>query len=470
MRLRQCASCVRERSLTARHPHRTYAGGRPSCARSRGRATVVVADALLVVRVSIGAVVDEKQLTSVLVEFARTLTADFSIQAILDHLVDRVVQVIPVSGAAVLLMESDGEHHFVAASDDVILGIETLQMQLKEGPCLQAYRTGEHVAIRDLAHDSTFAQFSPAAAQAGLGSVYAFPLRLDDHQLGALELYGKDPTDLADVDLAAAQVLADVTAAYLFNARARETGLNQVREAAELAATLQESLLPPELPGVPGLTVAARFQPGRGGTLVGGDFYDIFPLPHRRWGVVMGDVVGHGARAATLAALARYTLRTLAVLHASPRRVLAGLNATMLTRERTEEFLSVVYFTARATPHGVEVTLARGGHPAAILRRADGSVTVVEAPGSLIGVQPDPGFKDVRLLLEPGDSLLVYTDGVTEARRGFDQFGDGRLRKLVASYGDEPRTIVNAAIDAVLNHSGLDLIDDAAVLAVLATG
>jgi GAF domain-containing protein len=130
--------------------------------------------------------VDEKQLTSVLVEFARTLTADFSIQAILDHLVDRVVQVIPVNGAGVLLMESDSEHHFVAASDHVILGIEALQMQLEEGPCLQAFRTGERVAVRDLAHGNTFAQFSPAAFRAGLGAVYAFPLRLDDHQLGTL--------------------------------------------------------------------------------------------------------------------------------------------------------------------------------------------------------------------------------------------------------------------------------------------
>jgi GAF domain-containing protein len=94
--------------------------------------------------------VDEQRLASVLVEFARTLTGDFSIQTILDHLVDRVVEVIPVDGAGVLLMDSDTEHHFVAASDDVILGVEALQMELQQGPCLQAYRSGRHVAVRDL--------------------------------------------------------------------------------------------------------------------------------------------------------------------------------------------------------------------------------------------------------------------------------------------------------------------------------
>jgi len=184
---------------------------------------------------------DEQRLTTVLVEFARTLTADFSIQTILDHLAARV-------------------------------------------------------AVRDLAQDTRFTRFSPAAAQAGLGAVYSFPLSLDDRQLGALELYAKEPVDLSNADLVGAQILADVTAAYLFNAQAREAARDLARTSAELAATLQESLLPPALPEVPGFTVAARFLSGRGGTLVGGDFYDIFPLPARRWGVLVGDVVGHGAR------------------------------------------------------------------------------------------------------------------------------------------------------------------------------
>ncbi|MDQ1705332.1 MAG: phosphoserine phosphatase RsbU/P [Frankiaceae bacterium] len=412
---------------------------------------------------------DEGRLTSVLVEFARTLTADFSIQKILDHLAAHVAEVVPVDGAGVLLMESDTEHHFVAASDDVILGVEALQMELQEGPCLAAYRTGHHVAVRDLARDTVFANFSPAAARAGLGAVYSFPLRLDDRQLGALELYSKEPLDLSEEDLVGAQILADVTAAYLFNAQAREAARETARMSAELAATLQESLLPPELPDVPGLQVAARLLPGWGGTLVGGDFYDVFPLPAGRWGALIGDVVGHGARAATLAALARYTVRTLAVLQASPRRVLEGLNHMVLARDEPERFLSAVYLTIRQSARGVEVRLARAGHPAPLLRRADGTVEVIEAPGGLLGCLPDPAVKDVRLLLEPGDLLLLYTDGVSEARRGDDQFTDRRLQALLSSTCPDPRTIVDVVIEAVLAHSGEELADDVAVLAALAT-
>lgn len=412
---------------------------------------------------------DEKRLATVLVDFAQTLTTDFSIQTILDQLVDRVVEVIPVDGAGVLLMDSDTEHHFVAASDDVILGVEALQMDLQEGPCLEAYRSGRHVAVRDLALDTTFLQFSPAASDAGLGAVYSFPLRLDDRQLGALELYAKSALDLSDADLVGAQILADVAAAYLFNAQAREDARELARTSAELAATLQESLLPPELPTVPGLSLAARWLPGRGGVLIGGDFYDIFALPRGRWGAIMGDAVGHGARAATLAAMARYTIRTLAVQQESPARVLSRLSDTVLARDEPERYLSAIYLTTRATAHGVEVRLARGGHPAPLVRRVDGSIETVEAPGSLLGCVVDPGLADVHLALGRGDLLLLYSDGVTEARCGDDEFADTRLRALLAATSPVPQVVVDAIVQAVVSHGGEDLADDVTALALLAT-
>lgn len=413
---------------------------------------------------------NEQRLATVLVDFARTLTTDFSIQTILDQLVDRVVEVIPVDGAGVLLMDSDTEHHFVAASDDVILGVEALQMDLQEGPCLEAYRTGRHVAVRDLTQDTTFLHFSPAASDAGLGAVYSFPLRLDDRQLGALELYAKSALDLSDADLVGAQILADVAAAYLFNAQAREDARELARTSAELAATLQESLLPPELPVVPGLSLAARWLPGRGGgVMIGGDFYDVFALPGGRWGVIMGDVVGHGARAATLASLARYTIRTLAVLEESPARVLRGLSDTVLARDERERFLTAIYMTTNATAHGVDVRLARGGHPAPLVLRVDGTIETVDAPGSLLGCMADPRLEDVHLALGPGDLLLLYSDGVTEARRGDDEFADNRLRALLAATSPVPQVVVDTILQAVVSHGGEDLADDLTALALLAT-
>ncbi len=163
----------------------------------------------------------DKQLTAVLVEFARTLGTDFSIQKILDHLVLRIADILPVTGAGVMLMGARNELHFVAASNDVVQRIEGLQNELGEGPCLEAYRRGQAVAISDLGADSRFPCFSPRARAEGLAAVFTFPLRLNSDRLGALDLYRSTPGPLNEPDMEAAQVLADVAAAYLFNAQGR---------------------------------------------------------------------------------------------------------------------------------------------------------------------------------------------------------------------------------------------------------
>ena len=120
----------------------------------------------------------DQGLEAVLVEFAHTLGTDFSTQKILDHLVTRVVDILPVTGAGVMVMGERGDLRFVAASNEVVMRIEGLQNELHEGPCLQAYCTGEAVAITDLASDTGFPQFSPRACADGLAAVFTFPMRL----------------------------------------------------------------------------------------------------------------------------------------------------------------------------------------------------------------------------------------------------------------------------------------------------
>ncbi len=187
---------------------------------------------------------DQQRLTTALVEFARTLTSEFSIQTLLDSLVEHVVHVVGVTGAGVLLMDDEHRHRFVAASDGIIRRIEVLQLEKGEGPCLEAFRTGTYVAIPDLATDTQFDEFSPVACAAGLGAVYSFPLRIDDTRLGALEVYTALPARLDADEVTAAQVLADVAAAYLFNAEAR-------RLSHESLETMQTQSLHDALTGLP---------------------------------------------------------------------------------------------------------------------------------------------------------------------------------------------------------------------------
>ena len=160
-------------------------------------------------------------LTRVLAEFAERLVRGFRIQEILDHLVLRIVEVLPITGAGVALMGSSDELHFAAASNETILEIERLQNELDEGPCLEAYRSGEAVAVPDLAVDERFPRFSARAGAAGLAAVFTFPLIADGRPFGALDLYRDVAGELDPAATEAGQTLADVAAAYLHYARDR---------------------------------------------------------------------------------------------------------------------------------------------------------------------------------------------------------------------------------------------------------
>ena len=165
---------------------------------------------------------DHEKLAAVLAEFARDLLTEFPIQAILDHLVDRIVGVLPITGAGVTLIADGVAPHYISASNDDAPGYEQLQSEIGEGPCLAAFESGQSVSVADLRDDERFPVFAPRAVAAGLRAVFTLPLRHDDGSLGALDLYRDSPGALDEQDLAVAQTLADVACAYLLNARARD--------------------------------------------------------------------------------------------------------------------------------------------------------------------------------------------------------------------------------------------------------
>lgn len=173
-------------------------------------------------------------LSDVLSEFARTMLTDFPVQGILDRLVKRIVDVLPVTGAGVTLISTDLKPRYVAASNELALRCEELQGELGDGPCLVAYHTGEAISVPDLSTMEWFPPFSLQALAAGLGAVFSFPLHHADLQLGALDLYRDQPGQLSREALAAAQTLADVAAAYVISAQARadlQTTTDRARDA-----------------------------------------------------------------------------------------------------------------------------------------------------------------------------------------------------------------------------------------------
>ena len=179
--------------------------------------------------------VQQEKLSAVLIEFAHTLVTDLPIQSIVDRLVVRMVDVLDVTAAGVTLITSDEAPHYVAASSAGALELQRLQTGLRQGPCLTTYGTGLPVAIPDVSANDAYPEFAGAALAAGVAAVFTFPLRHSDVRLGALGLYRSTSGPLNAPELAAAQTLADVAAAYLINAQARQDALdvsNRFRQAA----------------------------------------------------------------------------------------------------------------------------------------------------------------------------------------------------------------------------------------------
>ena len=256
---------------------------------------------------------------------------------------------------------------------------------------------------------------------------------------------------------------------------------------AALARTLEESLLPPpRLPDIPGLQVAVRYAASGMGTDVLADFCDVFPSVGGTWGMVVGDVCGKGSAAAKSTALARYALRALARRQTRPSLILAHLNQMLLDWPTDDpRFLTAIYATVRPVCGGTRVRISSAGHPLALVHAANGQVREFGRPGVLLGVLARPELHDSQRLLRPGDSLIMFSDGVTEARangvtetrgdglteaRGDgstarELYGDERLRRLVARLGNMTAAAIADAIQFdALTFSGGRLRDDTVAL------
>jgi serine phosphatase RsbU (regulator of sigma subunit) len=247
-------------------------------------------------------------------------------------------------------------------------------------------------------------------------------------------------------------------------------------ERSRVASALSESLLPPLLPEIAGLDAAARYRPsGAGvpgrGNLVGGDFYDLFEVADGRFGLLLGDVSGVGPEAAALTGVARYTVRAVAEAEEAPSAVLTRLNEALL-RLGSDRFLTAVYATLEPKADGVvPVVICSGGHPPAFVLRDDESVEVLDrAGGMLLGVFRSVELADDKVVLHPGDTLVLVTDGVLEARdAGGVEYGYARLQALLATCaGRSAEGIARRIERSVLDHREDRADDDLAIVVLRA--
>lgn len=232
-----------------------------------------------------------------------------------------------------------------------------------------------------------------------------------------------------------------------------------------LTEALQQTFIPPAPPAIPGLDVAGAYRPAGLGDQVGGDFYDVFETGRDDWALFVGDVCGKGPEAAAVTALARYTLRAAAMRARRPRLVLAMLNQALL-QQHAERFCTVVYARLRCVRGTWRVTVSSGGHPLPV-RVTEAGGAAIGRPGDLLGVLEGPLLHDFTFDLHPGETLVFFTDGVTEARADGEFYGEERLVKLLGSSFPATAGEVATAIEAdvVAFQNGFPR-DDIAVVVV----
>ena len=248
----------------------------------------------------------------------------------------------------------------------------------------------------------------------------------------------------------------------------RERAERAARDARDLAETLQRTLLPPAMPTIDGIDVGGAYRPAGDGTVVGGDFYDVFEIRDGSWGIALGDVCGKGVSAAIITALARHTIRALAVRTAAPSDVLRGLHDA-ITRSDVDSFCTALYLTAEPVDGGVEVCLSAGGHHLPLRVVHDGSVDEVGRAGHLLGMLEPLQLHDESVTLAPGQALVLYTDGVIEARRDGELYGEARLRQVIAEHGGRrAQELADAVAASAVRFQGDHTRDDIAVVVVRA--
>ncbi|MFJ1910329.1 PP2C family protein-serine/threonine phosphatase [Streptomyces sp. NPDC088147] len=243
---------------------------------------------------------------------------------------------------------------------------------------------------------------------------------------------------------------------------------------ADALAVLQQSLVPTSLPAVPGLEAAAYYHTASPDRL-GGDFYDLFSLGGGRWAFFLGDVCGKGPQAASLTSLTRYTLRAAALHNPEPAAALTTLNSVLHERYAAggdPRYCTVIFGTIEpgADHSHTIVRVASGGHPPALVIPADGNARYLATPGGLlVGVLPAAPFSTAQITLAAGDTLLLYTDGLTEARTGPTRenlFGDDALRAFAGDLAPATPHEMVTALTGLLESFGNGLDDDTALLAL----
>jgi len=408
-----------------------------------------------------GTLESEQQSTrqlAALYEISRAFAQSLSLDATLDAVTTTIVEVLNVDAAVIRVPDERGDQ-FVPWSVRVVDSrlVDPVRTIL-DRPQPRPARTEEPI-------------FLDAATAGRLGGAHALlvpflekgstaallPIASPTELLAQLTILSLDPASpIDDETLATARTISQQAALAIDNAR-----LYQQQK--EFAETMQQSLLPRERPNVAGLDVGTVYQ-SAAQVDVGGDVYDFLQLPDGRLAVVLGDVTGHGIDATADMAMAKFVFRSLAADNPEPADFLAAANEVTVREIGAGKFITMTSLVA--SPDGA-VVCASAGHPEPRVVLPDGSVEALDCGGLALGIADSQVYEPAHTTLPQGGAVVLYTDGVVEARRGRELFGVARLDEVLAKRrGERAQALAAAVLEACRAFAGGELADDCAVVVI----
>jgi serine phosphatase RsbU (regulator of sigma subunit)/anti-sigma regulatory factor (Ser/Thr protein kinase) len=376
---------------------------------------------------------------------------------LLRELLDRVTDLLGVDTAAVLLVEEGGRTLAARAAKGLEEEVERgFRLPVGRGFAGRVAFTREPVVIEEL-EDSPIQPVNPLFREKGVHSLLGVPLVVEGEVIGVLHVGSLTPREFHERDIELLQLVANRVALSIERSRLMVQG--------RIAATLQRSLLPRKLPQVPGLRMAARYLPAADESAVGGDWYDVIDLGDQNLGLVIGDVAGHGMAAATFMGQLRSAVRAYALDTGTPAQVLTKL-ADFADRTHSR-MATMIYATLNLTTW--EARIARAGHPYPLLIRADGTAEfLTQTGGPPLGTVGGQTYDEQAVILSPGESLFLYTDGLIERRGRRLSEGEDALVEVATAAPDEPELKCQAITSQLTK--GTEIPDDIAVLVVQTVG
>ena len=376
---------------------------------------------------------------------------------LLRELLDRVTDILEADTAAVLLVEEGGRTLAARAAKGLEEEVERgFTVPVGRGFAGRVAFTREPVVIEDL-DQAAIRPVNPLFYEKGVRSLLGVPLVVEGEVIGVLHVGSLTRREFREGDIELLQLVANRVALSIERSRLMVQG--------RIAATLQRSLLPRQLPQVPGLRMAARYLPAADESAVGGDWYDVIELGNNSIGFVIGDVAGHGMASATFMGQLRSAIRAYALDTDGPGAVITKL--AEFSDRMDSRMATVVYATLNLSTWVVR--FARAGHPYPLLLRADGSTEFLsDAGGPPLGAVGGQTYDEQAVTLLPGETLVLYTDGLIERRGSQLSEGEATLAEVASTAPDEPELMCQAITSRLTEN--LAIADDIAILTVQTVG